>query len=126
VPAKFTCGISPASVTLDGTRTATAAVTIGTVANTSVPPLLRIPKLPRSPANLFVVLLAVLLLFFAARLAIDRKPRRVLLAASVLLLAMGLGSCGGGSDSSGAPGSSMGLHREFIQLPCRELPPRLP
>jgi hypothetical protein len=111
LPAKVTCAISPASVTLDGTNSKTAAVMIGTVANTALTPTTFSPKPPRYPFGLFLSALLALLLLFLARRSSNPLPQRVLLAAAMLVLAFGLGSCnGGGGGSSGSTGTTPGTY----------------
>jgi hypothetical protein len=111
LPAKVTCGISPTSVTLDGTDSKTAAVMIGTVANAALPPTSSSPKSPRHPFGLFSSVLLALLLLFLARRSNSPLPQRALLAAAMLVLAFGLGSCNGGAGgSAGSNGTVPGTY----------------
>jgi hypothetical protein len=111
LPAKVTCGISPTSVTLDGTNSKTAAIMIGTVANSALPPIPAFPKTPRFPFGLFLSVMLALLLLSVARLGNHKLPQRVLLAAALLVLAFGLGSCnGGGGGASGSTGTTPGTY----------------
>jgi len=103
-----TCTPSPASLTLDGTHPATSTLTIATVAPTMVVPDSRYPRLPLG--LLFSVALAALLLW-ATRFSKTVRPRRVLQATAILVLACGIASCGGSSHSSGGgtgPGGTTG------------------
>jgi len=108
-PAHSTCTVSPSSVTLDGKNTATATVTLSTVARSFSPPL----ALPRyaPPMPTWVMLaacfagLAVLLLFCTLGRALPQRPG---LAAASGLLALSLFTyaCGGGYSGPPPPGSA--------------------
>jgi hypothetical protein len=110
LPAKVTCAISPASVTLDGTNPKTAAVMIGTVANSALPPPPLSPNQPRFPFGMFVSVVLALLLLATAKRRENMSPDRVLLVTAILILALGLGSCSGGSGSSGSTGTIPGTY----------------
>jgi hypothetical protein len=105
-PAHSTCTVSPSSVTLDGKNTATATVTLSTVARGFSPP----SGLPRyaPPMPTWVALaacfagLAVLLLFFTLSRALPQRPG---LAAATGLFALSLFSYACGGSYGGPPGS---------------------
>lgn len=110
-PAATTCAVSPESVTLDGTHTATATVTLTTTAGTISPPLFW----PRASPPHEWVLAALGLgwavaLFILCCLRFGRRWRwRQEFAAAAGLIAVSFlaYSCGGGyGGSQGPPGST--------------------
>ena len=110
-PTGATCSVSPSVVTLDGTHTATAVVTLTTTAR-SMFPLTNLPRTPPLPVPWYawalrlacVALLAALLEFFRRKWS-SAMPRRVAEAAAVVALSLCAYSCGGGyGGGGGAPG----------------------
>ncbi len=108
VPATMSCAFNPATVTLDGTHTASSTVMIGTTATGSLPvvrPWLTRPMLPvgwlGSLALVVSAVLALWALLAAAGMTGRRVARWVVLASAVVAVLM-LGSCGGGGGGSGS------------------------
>jgi len=98
LPTKVSCSINPSSVSL-GAANPSVTVTIGTSTSVAVP-----ESGPRSgPPSLFpnplLTAAFAILLCFAARLGRWPVPRRAFLAASILVLSLGVESCGGGSST---------------------------
>jgi hypothetical protein len=105
-PAEATCTISPMSVTLDGTHTANATISLKTTARTAA----ILPVLPRTgQPYLWLVVMACIALIAAFSLLCSLNGTRRLqlrLAAAAGLLAVSLFSysCGGGYGTSPGPG----------------------
>lgn len=97
-PANVTCDVSPPSVTLDGTDVVTTNVKVG-VMNAVMPAA----QMPPASWALFTSAILALFLFLFPDVWRNQHPRRALLAVSILALAFGLGSCGGGTSIQ--PGS---------------------
>jgi hypothetical protein len=112
LPAKVSCTINPASLTLDGTHTATATATIGTMANTSIQPFETpsAPRLPPVPLVFFVSTMLALFLFLAAGAIQNERPKRVLVAGAMLVLTLAVVSCSGGGSSSSSNGTAPGTY----------------
>jgi subtilase family serine protease len=93
------CVVAPTSITLTAKSTGTAVVTIGsTVAQASLDPASR-PRFPGRDLGAGGAVLAAMLLGFLPN---RRRARRILASLTLaLLLAIGLGSIGGCSSSSG-------------------------
>jgi Subtilase family len=115
-PAAATCTVSPSSVTLDGSNTATATVTLATTARGLVIPLVlrrEVPPLPLYEWEISAALLAL----FAVLLTVCTlgcTPRRrpgLAAAAGVLAVSLCVYSCGEGGNPPGSPTlSSIGLN----------------
>jgi uncharacterized repeat protein (TIGR03803 family) len=103
VPANVTCGVSPASVPLDGTDVVATTVKVGVMMNAMMPAV----QVPAAPWALFASAILALFIFLSPNVWRNQHPRRALLAVSILTLAFGLGSCGGGGSSTTSvqPGS---------------------
>ena len=106
-PTGATCAVSPSSMKLDGSSTATATATISTVSRGLVMPLVLPPGTPLSkewetPAAL-IALLAVLLMLCSLSSA-PRRRSGFAAAAGVLAVSLCAYSCGG-YGSGGPPGS---------------------
>ena len=114
-PTAATCSVSPSTLTLDGTHTATATVALTTTARSMV----FLPNLPRtSPLQLrlyawalrlaCVAVLAALLGFSRRKWSVGLWPRpqlRLAEAAAVVALSLCAYSCGGGyAGGNGTPG----------------------
>ncbi len=108
-PSEATCTVSPASVTLDGTHTQTAKVTITTTAPTAF-----VPPAPRTvptawgrfgALNWWMALLWLMMIGMLIAAFRQRHRTVPLLAGAVLLAALAIG-CGGGGSSSGGGGST--------------------
>lgn len=108
-PAGASCSVTPSTVTLDGTHSATATVALMTTARATAPPLLMPRTAPPSMtpgvtwASCLAWLAAFLVLCMVTGSSRRRRPR---LAAAAGLLAVSLCaySCGG-YGSGGAPGT---------------------
>jgi subtilase family protein len=108
-PAGGTCSVSPSVMTLDGTHTATATVTLTTTARSMV----SLPNLPRTsplrlpwyPWALRLACVAALaaLLGFCGRKWSSELRLRLAMTAAVVALSLCAYSCGGGY-SGGGPG----------------------
>jgi len=107
-PTGATCSVSPSTLTLDGTHSASATATLTTTARSMVP----LPDLPRtSPLQLpwnvwalrlaYVAMLAALLGFCGRRWSSELRPSLARTAA-VVALALCAYSCGGGGYGGGA------------------------
>jgi len=98
-PQAASCAILPSSVTLDGTSSAQATVTLQTTARTTATPERGSP--PRSPFPMpFLEALAVLLAGWSARRARFRLARASLVALMFVVLLWS--ACGGGGGGGGA------------------------
>jgi hypothetical protein len=108
-PVGATCTVSPSSVTLDGTHSAAAAVTLTTMARGFVPPLLVLPP-TASPVRLWVMWtacfawLAMLLLLCKLGRA-SGLQRGIAAAVGILAVSLCVYACGGGYSNGGGPGS---------------------
>ena len=109
-PAGAMCTVSPPSVTLDGTHTGTAAVTLTTTARAFTPPLVVLP-LSAPPIRLWLMRiacfawLATLLLLCKFGRA-SRLQRGFAAAAGLLTVSLSAYACGGGGYGGGSgPGS---------------------
>ncbi len=103
-PAKSVCTVIPASVTLNGTASASATVTISTTASSVTLPLA--PNPPAWPLGLFWITIASMALLPAlARLAPKRaKTRFVMLAPlAVLLFVVAFSASCGAGGNTGTP-----------------------
>jgi len=116
-PMAASCTVSPATVTLDGSNTATATVTLTTMARATSPPMF----LPRSvpPIHRWWPLAAMIVWLAAAVMLwnLSRTSRqRAGLAAIAVLIAVSLTySCGGYSNTPGsATLSSLGLNPSSV------------
>lgn len=105
-PSKATCNVTPSSLTLDGSTTATASVSVATTASSAVPPAPYLPTIPRGWLGLILLCLLAFLLAVRRRLAQapsanwKHAPWRPVAATAGLLLAIALmASCGGGGGS---------------------------
>jgi subtilisin family serine protease len=100
------CGVSPSTLTLNGTTPVAATVTVTTTARAALPPLGGPPNAPLRfiPLSLPVLLALAALLFFGLGSRSRRFPVRTgafaLTTAFVVLL---LSSCGGGSSGPPPP-----------------------
>jgi photosystem II stability/assembly factor-like uncharacterized protein len=129
-PLKSTCSVSPASITLDGTNSATAQVTVTTTASSLVLPRDPLPPPESGPKDLPLLMGWLIALGALATLAAGGSwgkpgsllPLRALRAlagqqrqgwevvsravlAAVLTLVLMWAACGGGSGSGGGGGS---------------------
>jgi hypothetical protein len=108
LPSGASCSFSPASVTLTGTTTtATANLSVATMAPSNVVPLLKAP--PTTPAGLggvsaFFMAMLILLSLKAA----SRKRWRTTFALLFLGSVAGLVACSGGSSKPTNPGTPTG------------------
>jgi uncharacterized repeat protein (TIGR03803 family) len=118
-PSEATCTVTPASATLDGSATATAAVKVTTMAASAVPPTPYVPTIPRGWLGLLLLGLPVLLaaawrwMAQARSAGAKRAPWRPITAAATLLLAIALmASCGGGgtAQTQSNPGTPAGSY----------------
>src|SRR6184192_312932 len=105
-PAAATCTVSPPAVTLDGSDTATAAVTLTTLPRSVVPPLVSPRSEPR--IDLLVVLVVgiawlMIALLFSNLNSASRRKHRLAAATAVLVVALYSHSCGGGYGSVTGP-----------------------
>ncbi len=105
-PAAATCTVSPPAVTLDGSDTATAAVTLTTLPRSVVPPLVSPRSEPR--IDLLVVLVVgiawlMIALLFSNLNSASRGKHRLAAATAVLVVALYSHSCGGGYGSVTGP-----------------------
>src|SRR5438874_4237509 len=105
-PAAATCTVSPPAVTLDGSVTATAAVTLTTLPRSVVPPLVSPRSEPR--IDLLVVLVVgiawlMIALLFSNLNSASRRKHRLAAATAVLVVALYSHSCGGGYGSVTGP-----------------------
>jgi hypothetical protein len=111
-PAASVCSISPSSVTPGVNGSATATVTLSTVARTMAPTPFA-PRWPRAPLAPLYVLALLVLLVFAIRLL--PAPRRAFASACLLLLfpLLLMSACNGGtgmnSSGSGTPSGNYQL-----------------
>lgn len=109
-PAASTCTISPQSLTLDGTHSATATVTLKTTANAFEAPPLAFPQaaphtyLRVTPITVCGVLLAVFWLMVNARRRLGML-RGVAWSSALVLIALTAYSCSSGYGGGGGPGS---------------------
>jgi len=101
LPSKAACTFQPASLTLDGKNLASSTVTIATTANSGGLPFPDVPRIPGWP--LIWVAAAVAALLATVSLTSSRLRRRMLSSSAVLLLAVGLHACSGGSEKTGTP-----------------------
>lgn len=107
-PQGATCSVSPPSVTLDGTHTATATVKLTTTARAMMTPL-GLPPAPAMPHvhnwmmwMVFLAWLGVILMLY--RLNLTSRRSRFAAAAGLLAVSLCAYSCGGYS-SGGGPGA---------------------
>jgi|GEM_PF-532840 len=108
-PEGAACGVSPSVVTLDGTHTATATVTLTTTARSIVSPLglprTSPPLLPWPSWSLRLAWLALAALLAMCMLGwVCRRHPRLAWSATVVALSLCAYSCGGGSYGGGGPG----------------------
>jgi len=113
-PKASNCSISPTSVALAANGTATATVTVSTVARTMLPPAGGTRRLPRSPFAPFYVLALVALLAFATRLIPAR--RRAFATACLLLLTpiLLMSACNGGTAVNSGSGTPAGTYQLVV------------
>jgi hypothetical protein len=117
-PALTSCLISPPSITLDGTNSSSATVTVTTNAPSSSLPMDRGPRSPlgiRFPFSpVWLLVLAVLMAILAG---MRGRRRTAWLGLAVMVLLVGLwASCGGGGGGgssgggNGSPGTAPGVY----------------
>lgn len=106
-PTGATCSVSPSVLTLDGTHSATATVTLTTTARGTVllPELPRTspPLVPSMPWSLRLAWLAALFGICTLGWACQRYPRFAW-PATVVAMSLCVYSCGGGYPGGGGPG----------------------
>jgi hypothetical protein len=124
-PSEATCTLTPNSVTLNGTASATVAVAVSTTAPSLAPPQGRF--LPPGMTGLGRVfwLYALLWLASVAVLATARKRRAACLLAACLLLAMLWSACGGGSSTpppKTVPGTPAGTYTVAVTATSASTP----
>jgi Subtilase family len=108
-PAAATCTVSPSSVVLDGTHTATATVALTTTARVISSPLV-LPRAAPRPSYQWLVLgagfawIAFLLVVCFLRPA-SRQRQGLVAAAGLLAVSLWAYSCGGGGYGGPPPGS---------------------
>jgi hypothetical protein len=119
-PASATCSISPNSVSLSGSASTTAAVSVTTTASSNtVPSLTRQRPQDRFPLQPSIVLTAIAILaaFFLRLVLVGASvsSRRIrirwapVLAIALVCICATLASCGGGPSSSSSSGSGTSL-----------------
>jgi Beta-propeller repeat/Cep192 domain 4 len=113
-PAASNCTISPSSVVLAANSTATATVSISTVARTMLPPAGGLRRVPRLPITPFYVLALVALLAFATRLVPAR--RRAFATVCLLFLApvLLMSACNGGTAVNSGSGTPAGTYQLVV------------
>ena len=102
-PSLATCTLTPNSVTLNGTASATVAVAVSTTAPSLAPPLGRFLPPGFTGLGRMFWLCALLGLASLATLAAARKRRAAYLLGACLLLAMLWSACGGGATTAPPP-----------------------
>jgi hypothetical protein len=99
LPQAASCAFSPATLTLDGTHTATATVTVSTTIPSMLTPGERWPKVPQFVLPLGKVALALFsTLAVLTALSAARSGRRAWLLAGILLLAFFGAACAVGTQ----------------------------
>jgi len=113
-PAASNCTISPSSVVLAANSTATATVSVSTVARTMLPPAGGVRRVPRLPITPVYVLALVALLAFAIRLVPAR--RRAFATICLLLLApvLLMSACNGGTPVNSGSGTPAGTYQLVV------------
>jgi Beta-propeller repeat/Cep192 domain 4 len=115
-PSHATCSVSPNPVTLDGSNSATATISVKTTARSAAPGTYRVDG-PRgfgvnSLELLYRLLLLLVILMTAATSSgrsmtgMDRNYRSLLSVSAIILLVLLWATCGGGGGGSGGGGSS--------------------
>ena len=112
-PSASTCAADGASVTLDGTNSATTTITVTTMARSNAPPAQR--SYPVPPRGVVFVLLGIALLGSLTAASLRRTRLRVaerpgffatILLAGILLFASLWTACGGGGGGGTGGGPS--------------------
>jgi hypothetical protein len=108
-PQAATCSISPNSVTMDGSNTLTAAVTVTTTARSSVGGRWHgrrdLPEIKTRPGQLVWWLAFITILVFVP-FAIRKNGLRLAPCTAALFLVLLCGNCGGGGGGGGGGGTS--------------------
>src|SRR5579859_5459967 len=109
-PKASTCAVSPGSSPMDGSNVATSTATVMTTMRSSALPVARPrfapPPLPRQVLAVFITWLLVLLILH--KLKRTQRPRRLISASTVLVLAALCTSCGGGAYTGSPPPPTQG------------------
>ena len=106
-PTAATCTVSPSAVTLDGSDTATATVTLTTLPRSVVPPL-SLRSGPRIDLRVVLVMgiaWLVIALVFSNLNSASRRRHSLAVATAALVVALFSHSCGGGYSSGTGPAS---------------------
>jgi hypothetical protein len=113
-PAASNCTISPSSVVLAANSTATATVSISTIARTMLPPAGGVRRVPRLPITPFYVLALVALLAFATRLMPARRRTFATVCLLLLTPVLLMSACNGGTAVNSGSGTPAGTYQLVV------------